>query len=188
MTPVAIGLLALTLSLDSFVVALSRGAAHRDMPEKGQIGVALRMGAVFGLVEALTPLIGWAMGMAAAQYVQMVDHWIAFGLLSGVGLRMVLAARHQPQSPLRSATFAGLLIAALGTSVDAMAVGVSLAFVPVNIFVVAAAVGCFTAVLSGVGILCGRYLGQRIGPMAEAAGGVILICLGTVILVSHLTA
>ena len=185
MTPVAIGLLALTMSLDSFVVALSRGAAHRD----GRLGTALRMGAVFGLVEAVTPLLGWTLGMAAASYVQMVDHWIAFGLLSGVGLRMLLAAASRsPTAPPRQAGLGGLFLVALGTSVDAMAVGISLAFVPVNILVVALTIGCVTAVLSVVGILFGRYLGRRIGPLAEAAGGVILIAFGITILISHLTA
>ncbi len=183
MSPIAIGLLAVSMSVDAFIAALGRGAmASRISP-----ALALRTGAVFGAVEALTPLIGWTAGMAAARFITAIDHWIAFGLLAGVGLRMIL------QSPPRDAAAPGLtlwatLLTAVGTSIDAMAVGVSLALLPVNILTVAAAIGLTTAMMTTTGLYLGRVLGHRIGRMAETAGGLALVALGTMILIDHLSA
>ncbi|AGT08089.1 manganese efflux pump MntP [Paracoccus aminophilus] len=186
MSPIAIGLLAVSMSVDAFIASLGRGAAVGLRPHFGQ---ALRTGAIFGAVEALTPLIGWGLGMAAASYVEAIDHWIAFVLLGAVGLRMVLhALGRAADEPPRSASLWALVATAIGTSIDAMVVGVSLAFLDVNIIVIALAIGLATMAMSTTGILAGRFLGQKLGRVIEVLGGVVLIGLGTAILIEHLSA
>lgn len=185
MSPVSIGLLAFVMSVDAFVASVGRGAGG----VRPGLGGALRAGAVFGLVEMLTPLVGWSLGILASGYVEMIDHWIAFGLLAGVGVRMVLHAFEPPQEDKRARlAFWGLVATAFGTSIDAMAVGVSMAFVEVNIMVVAAAFGVATLMMSTMGLLAGRVIGRRFGPVADVAGGLVLIGLGASILLKHLAA
>ncbi len=183
MSPTAIGILALTLSVDAFVAALGRGAVERP----AGWARALRTGAIFGAVEALTPLIGWALGVAASRHVAAVDHWVAFTLLGAVGLHMIfqaLAARAE-DAP-RPASLWATVATAVGSSIDAMAVGVSLAFLQVNILAVAAAVGLATLAMSTTGVLAGRLLGRRLGRIVGAVGGLALIALGASILAEHL--
>ncbi len=185
MSPFAIAVLAVSMSVDAFAVSVGRGAALG----RPRFSEALRTGVVFGAVEALTPVIGWAAGVAASGIVEAVDHWIAFALLAGVGLHMLYAAMgaHADAKPSgRSLTV--LLATAIGTSLDAMAVGVSLAFLDVNIIVIAAAVGLTTFLMSSGGLLVGRLIGERFGRVAEATAGVALCGLGLHILVQHLSA
>lgn len=186
MSPIAIGLLAFGLSVDAFVAAIGRGATGQH---PGFLR-ALRAGALFGAVEAITPLIGWGLGIAASHYVRAVDHWIAFALLAAVGGRMVLvAARRDPDAPVAGqATTWALLATAVGTSIDAMAVGVSLAVLEANIVVVAIAIGFATMAMSTTGMLAGRVLGRRFGQFAEISGGLLLVGLGVKILIEHLGA
>ncbi|WP_121065239.1 manganese efflux pump MntP family protein [Chachezhania antarctica] len=186
MTALSIGILAITMSIDAFIAALGTGASA----VRPSLARALKAGLVFGLIEAVTPLIGWAAGVAAGPYVARVDHWIAFALLAAVGLRMILqATRPDDGRPARpSASLWTTIVIAFGTSIDAMIVGVSLAFIDANIFVVAGAIGVSTMILSSTGILAGRYLGHRFGRVAEAIGGGALILLGASILASHLAA
>lgn len=187
MSPIAIGVLALGMSIDALVASISRGA--RNPSRRPDIGMALRTGLVFGVIEMLTPLVGWAAGMAAASFVESVDHWIAFALLGAVGGHMLLAAfahgEASEESPARAGLM-GLVLTALGTSVDAMAVGVSLAFLDVDIWVIALAIGLTTAAMATTGMLAGRVLGARFGRWAEGAGGLALMALGTGILLEHL--
>ncbi|MCO6048806.1 manganese efflux pump MntP family protein [Mesorhizobium sp. RP14(2022)] len=187
MSPIAIGVLAIGMSIDALIASLGRGASAR----RPSWSEALRTGLVFGVVETLTPLIGWLLGVAASQYVQSVDHWIAFLLLGGVGGRMFYHAFHRgpedEHAPVNRSLMT-LLATAVGTSIDAMAVGVSLAFLEVNIVVIAIAIGCATTLMSTGGMLAGRMLGSRFGRFAEMFGGVALVALGASILVEHLTA
>lgn len=184
MTPLAIVVLAFSMSMDAFVVSVGRGAAIG----RPRYSEALRTGAVFGIVEALTPAIGWGIGIAASQMVEEVDHWIAFGLLGAVGLHMLVAAWRgggEEEKP-RNGSFLMLVATAVGTSLDAMAVGVSLAFLDVDIVTIAIAIGLATFIMSSGGMLLGRAIGARFGRAAEAFAGVALIVLGTSILLRHL--
>lgn len=185
MTPVTIGLLAISMSVDAFIAALGRGAISEN---RGLVN-ALKTGVVFGAVEAVTPLIGWSLGVAASQVIQLWDHWVAFVLLAGVGLRMVLNAlrRSADDRPATGSPLA-LLVTAIGTSIDAMAVGVSLAFLDANILMIAATIGFTTFAMSATGTLAGGALGERFGRVIEVLGGLGLIGLGSMILVEHLTA
>lgn len=186
MSPITIGVLAVSMSVDAFIAALGKGAAGAP-PRLLEI---LRTGAIFGAVEMITPLIGWALGMAASQYIEAVDHWIAFVLLAGVGLHMILQATRPANdgTPPGPVTLRMTLATAIGTSIDAMAVGVSLAFLEADILVIALAIGFATMVMSSTGLLAGRLLGRRFGRIAELLGGLALIGLGGMILFEHLTA
>lgn len=189
MSPIAIFLLSLSMSADAFAAAVGRGAAHRP-----DFAGAVRGGLVFGIIEAITPIIGWSLGMIAADMVEKVDHWIAFVLLVGVGGRMIWeAARRdaadpveaQPGSTLRKTGMIALVATAIGTSIDAAAVGVGLAFIGVNIWIIAAAIGFTTFVCATIGLMIGKFVGARFGSRVEILGGILLIGIGTVILLEH---
>ena len=186
MSPFSIAVLALGMSVDALLASIGRGASgHRP-----RFIEALRTGLVFGTVEAITPLIGWAAGIAASKYIEQIDHWVAFMLLGLVGGRMLLHSL-KPAEERRAAaqdrSWWMLLATAIGTSIDAMAVGVSLAFLQVNILVIACAIGLATFVISTSGIMAGNLIGAAFGRWAERLGGIALIALGSSILVSHLS-
>lgn len=199
MHPLSILLLGIAMSTDAFAAAVGKGAAMR----KPRFIEALRVGAIFGTIEAITPVIGWALGMGAAAYITAWDHWIAFVLLGVLGLRMIregvrgLRARGRngadaggdgdTSAASRGHGFWTLAATGFATSIDAMAVGVGLAFLDVNIVVVAATIGACTLVMVTCGILLGRVLGTLAGQRAEIGGGVLLIAIGSVILYEHLS-
>lgn len=183
MSPTTVGILAVGMSVDAMIAGLSRGAKERYA-----IRAAIGAGLVFGIVEMITPLIGWILGVLASGYVQAIDHWIAFGLLGAIGIKMILESfrpRHDAQQPH---SFWALIATAVGTSIDAMAVGVSLAFLDVNIILVACAIGVATTVMATAGMLAGRYIGVKLGRIAEFLGGIALMGIGLSILIEHLSA
>lgn len=182
-------LLALAMSTDAFAAAVGKGSAL----QKPRWREALRTGAIFGCIETLTPIAGWVLGLTAARYVEAWDHWIAFALLSGLGLRMVLAGLTAPsgvEAPEKPERHSFWLLAATGfaTSIDAMAVGVSLAFLNVSILPIAAAIGLTTFIAVTAGVMVGRILGTLAGKRAEVGGGLLLIGIGIAILIEHLNA
>ena len=183
MTFLPIVLLALSMSSDAFAAAIGKGA-RLDRPSLGE---ALRTGLIFGSIEAVTPVIGWAVGKGASRYIEAFDHWIAFGLLLVIGGKMIwdsLQRSEEEEKPQRH-SLAVLIVTAIGTSIDALAVGVTLALVGANIIVNALAIGAATFSMVTIGILTGRYLGEKFGRYAEAAGGVVLIVIGINILMEH---
>lgn len=191
MHPLSILMLGIAMSTDAFAAAVGKGAAMRTP----RLRDALRAGLIFGVIEGLTPVLGWALGKAAAPYVTTWDRWIAFTLLVLLGLRMVWAglrdddaggATAAPDAPRRHGFWA-LAATGLATSIDAMAVGVGLAFLDVSIVVAAATVGLTTFVMVTLGILLGRVLGALAGKRAEVGGGVLLVAIGAFILFEHLT-
>ena len=185
--------LALAMSTDAFAAAVGKGAAMR----KPRLLDALRAGLIFGVIEAITPIIGWLLGRAASQYVQAFDHWIAFGLLGVLGAHMIIAglkpddeteADNDDEAGEQHKSFWTLAVTGFATSIDAMAIGVGLAFLDVHIGVVALVIGLCTMVMVTIGIMLGRALGAVVGKRAEIVGGVILIIIGCAILYEHLTA
>jgi putative Mn2+ efflux pump MntP len=185
MSPFSIAILAVGMSVDALLASIGRGAALR----RPRLIEAVRTGAVFGFVETLTPLIGWTAGLAASQYIEAFDHWIAFVLLAIVGGKMLLHSfkpAEMRQEAALSCSWWVLIATAVGTSIDAMAVGVSLAFLDVNILVVACAIGFATFIMSTGGMMAGNMIGAGFGRWAERIGGAALIGLGTSILLSHL--
>jgi putative Mn2+ efflux pump MntP len=171
------------MSSDAFAAAIGKGA-RLDRPSLGE---ALRTGLIFGGIEAITPVIGWALGKGASRYIEAFDHWIAFGLLLVIGGKMIwdgLRRAPEEEKPQRH-SLTVLMVTAIGTSIDALAVGVTLALVDANIIVNALAIGTATFTMVTIGILTGRYLGEKFGRYAEAAGGVVLIVIGINILLEH---
>jgi putative Mn2+ efflux pump MntP len=186
MNAISTGLLAMAMSTDAFAAAIGKGSAL-DKPRWSE---ALRTGLIFGVIEGLTPLVGWLLGRGASGYVEAWDHWIAFALLAALGIRMVLAglkapAGERPDKPSRHA-FWLLAVTGFATSIDAMIVGVSLAFLDVAIVPVAIAIGVCTFAMVTLGVMVGRGLGVLAGRRAEILGGLVLIGIGAGILVQHL--
>lgn len=181
-------LLALAMSTDAFAAAIGKGTAL----QRPRWSEALRTGAIFGAIEAMTPVIGWLLGIAAASYVEAWDHWIAFALLGALGVRMILAGLTSAQEderpkPVRH-SFWLLAVTGFATSIDAMAIGVGLAFLDTNIIPVAFAIGLTTLVMVTAGVMLGRVLGAVAGRRAEIVGGLLLIGIGGAILHDHLRA
>lgn len=181
-------LIGFAMSTDAFAAAIGKGAAMR----RPRFPDALRAGLIFGVIEGVTPVIGWLLGHAASSYVQAFDHWIAFVLLGALGVHMIVnGVRHDPASdsddPDKHHGFWHLAVTGFATSIDALAVGVGLAFLDVHIGVMAAVIGLCTLVMVTTGIMLGRVLGNLIGKRAEIAGGVILIIVGSAILYEHLS-
>jgi len=188
MSFLSILLIGFAMSTDAFAAAIGKGAAM----ERPRLPDALRAGAIFGIIEALTPVVGWALGLAAAAYVTAWDHWIAFCLLGALGLRMIVAglrkdAPDDDDAAPKPHGFWNLAATGFATSIDAMAVGVGLAFLDVNIVLVATVIGICTLVMVTTGVMLGRALGALVGKRAEIIGGLILIAIGSVILYEHLS-
>jgi putative Mn2+ efflux pump MntP len=180
----ALLLLSLALAMDAFAVSLVRGAAG-----KGRKIDALILGSAFGLAQGLMPLVGWLLGVAFAETFRSIDHWIAFALLTVLGLRMIREARSKEtetvaRGPLSSLS---LLVAAFATSIDAAA-GVALPLLGVPIPVACLVIGGVTGVLCASGYVAGARIGTKLGKKAELAGGIALISLGMKILIEHLSA
>ena len=181
-------LLALGMSVDAFAAALARGAGSLHYTWRQTVKTAL----IFGIVETITPLIGWLAGSMAQKFIAEYDHWLAFGLLLALGLKMIWGALHDGDEAAAAngnrtdTTLTLTIITAIATSIDSMVVGVGLAFLDANIWLTALAIGTSTTIMAAVGLRLGRLLGQKIGSRAEMAGGVVLIGIGTFILLEHL--
>ncbi|PHS57766.1 MAG: hypothetical protein COB00_19120 [Alcanivorax sp.] len=185
MNPIALLLLAFAMSTDAFAAAIGKGATLK----KPRLTEAFRIGLIFGSIEAITPLVGWLIGKSAAGYVEAWDHWIAFSLLTVLGLHMIYegtrpdegSEEHEAQKSLFRTC-----LTAFSTSIDAMAVGVGLAFINVNIWIASALIGLATTLMVTIGIMLGRAIGLVMGHRAEIFGGLTLIAVGAWILYGHL--
>lgn len=179
-------LLAVGVSADAFAVALGKGLHLRRFNLVSATIIAF----AFGLFQAVMPLIGYLVGSTFSSYIESVDHWIAFGLLAAVGGKMLWEAFHDDDDDevdVDAINYRELLVLAVATSLDALAVGISFAFLPdVSIGWIVALIGVTTFVISFAGVLIGHKVGRRLGRPAEIAGGVILILIGLNILREHL--
>ncbi len=174
------------MSTDAFAAAVVKGSSLH----KPRFVEALRTGLIFGVIEGITPIVGWGIGQVATQFVETWDHWIALFLLLILGLHMIYnGLKHEEAQEEKSNqhSFFILAVTALATSIDALAVGVGLAFVNVNILVAASAIGLATTVMVTLGVMLGRVLGTVIGKRAEIAGGIVLVMIGATILYEHLS-
>ncbi|WP_297838921.1 manganese efflux pump MntP [Pseudomonas sp.] len=187
MNPIPLIFLALAMSTDAFAAAIGKGSSLH----KPRFAEALRTGLIFGVIETITPVVGWLIGHAASRFVESWDHWIAFTLLLILGLHMIyngLKEADEHDEKPQSHSFMILAVTAFATSIDALAVGVGLAFVDVNIVVAALAIGLATTTMVTIGVMLGRVLGNVVGQRAEIVGGVVLIIVGSTILYEHLSA
>lgn len=178
--------IAVGLSMDAFAVAVATSIILREMSVRHVFRFAFH----FGLFQAMMPLIGWCAGQYLNAFIVNWDHWVAFGLLSLVGGRTILAAWRGDEGPELArgdpTRGASLVILSVATSIDALAVGISFAMIQVRIWQAIAVIGLITAGLTVVGMLFGRRLGARSGRGIEIAGGLVLIGIGLKILVQHL--
>ena len=180
-------LLAVGLSMDAFAVSVCKGLAMK----KATIRAQVTCGAWFGGFQGLMPLIGFLLGTMFAEAIQFIDHWIAFGLLALIGINMLREAFSKEcdcccgeDTDLSVKT---MFVMAVATSIDALAVGISLAMAGnVNIWLAVGLIGAVTFLLSGVGVRIGNIFGSHFEKKAEATGGIILILLGLKILLEHL--
>lgn len=176
-------LLAVGLSMDAFAVSVCKGLSVKTLKPKH----ALLAGLYFGGFQALMPVIGYFAGSYFADIISSYDHWIVFLLLLLIGGNMIKEALDKEEENLNdSFDFKTMLLLAIATSIDALAVGVSFAFLKVNIVYAAAFIGVITFILSAVGIKIGNIFGTRYRAKAELAGGIILILIGLKVLFEHL--
>lgn len=184
-------LLALTslsfgMSMDAFAAALAKGATDKNSSWL----LALKGGVFFGVVEATAPMLGFLLAKVASDQVASFDHWIAFVLLMVLGVRFITQAIWGDHTPAQATTAnqSMLLMTAIATSIDSMVVGVSLAFLEVNIYLACALIGLVTTLMATMGLYLGNRLSAYFGKLAMAFGGVVLMVIGSSILYSHLTA
>ena len=177
-------LIAISVSMDAFAVSIGKGLTVKRLRKRDVMKTALW----FGGFQALFPVIGYYATSTFSKYVTAVDHWIIFGLLLLIGGNMIREALSKDEDQLDgSLAFKTMLLLAIATSIDALAVGITFAFLPGTRIVPAVAlIGSITFVFSAAGIRLGNVFGLRYKSKAEFAGGVILILLGTKILLEHL--
>lgn len=191
-------LIGVGLSMDAFAVSVCRGLAMK----RPDMGKAVMTGAYFGVFQAVMPILGWLLGTRFRIYIESVDHWVAFGLLFLIGGKMIWeAVREEPdekQAEIMTAALTEgkdrgaladhreLLILAIATSIDALAVGISFAAIGTPIFPSAEIIGLITFCLSIIGVYTGAMFGNRYERKAEIAGGIILMGIGVKILIEHM--
>jgi putative Mn2+ efflux pump MntP len=175
--------IALGLAMDAFAVSTACGVQVAVL----RYGHVLRVALAFGFFQFMMPVIGWLAGSTLSGWVEAVDHWIAFGLLALIGAKMMWESFRESDAPAKDPTRGwNLLVLAVATSIDALAVGLSLAFLNVSIWVPSLVIGIVAAALSAIGAIFGCRLGHRFGVWAERAGALVLFGIGVKILVDHL--
>lgn len=179
-------LIGVGLSMDAFAVAVCKGLNMRKVNKVHCVVIAL----FFGGFQALMPLIGWVLGKQFEQYIIAVDHWIAFVLLAIIGGKMIKEALEDEEEEANKSDsrldIKELFVLAVATSIDALAVGITFAFLQVKILPAITIIGCTTFVLSAMGVFIGNIFGSKYKSKAELAGGVILVLIGLKILLEHL--
>ena len=176
-------LIAVGLAMDAFAVSVGKGLTVSEVHPRH----ALTAGLWFGGFQALMPIIGYYLGSSFAHVVSSVDHWVAFALLLLIGLNMIRESIWGDED-CHDSDFGArkMSIMAIATSIDALTIGITFAFLYVNIWYAASVIGIITMLLSVVGVLLGSRFGAKIGSKAGILGGVVLIALGVKILLEHL--
>ncbi|MBN2443921.1 MAG: manganese efflux pump [Spirochaetales bacterium] len=176
--------LALGLSMDAFSVSITNGCIIHEL----KLRHAIRIAFSFGLFQAIMPLIGWATGSLFSSYIQSFDHWIAFGLLSFIGIKMIYDSRkRESENKTKDCRhYPTLFILSIATSIDALAVGVSFAFLNIQIIFPVLLIGIITFIVCLIGIFIGNRIGKFFETGIELFGGLILIGIGIKILIEHL--
>ena len=175
--------LAVALSMDAFAVAICKGLAMKKITLRNVCTV----GFWFGGFQALMPLIGYFLGTQFAEYIVSIDHWVAFVLLAAIGINMIREAiSGEEEEADESLGVRKMFTLAVATSIDALAIGVTFAFLKVQIVAAVSFIGVTTFIFSAVGVKIGNIFGVKYKSKAELAGGVILILLGAKILLEHL--
>ena len=185
MTFPSILVIAISLGMDAFSVAIGVGAVSRTF----SFGPAMRLSSSFGIFQLLMPVAGWFAGMTVAHMIAGYDHWVAFGLLAFVGGKMILEsfneeAKVHTTDPTKGFT---LIILSVATSIDALAVGLSFAFLKIPVFYPSLIIGIVAFFMTMAGMFFGEKLGKVVGRRVEMLGGLILIGIGVKIVIEHMS-
>jgi manganese efflux pump family protein len=177
-------LIALGLSADAFAVSVAAGSTGATRGRRSMVRLSFH----FGLFQFLMPILGWLAGLSIEQYVQSFDHWIVFGLLVWVAVRMIRSAQVEDESFARQDPSRGMMMVVLSvaTSLDALAIGISLALLQISIWYPAVVIGVVTGATSFFGILLGQRFSRKFGRRAAVVGGVLLILIGVRIILAHI--
>lgn len=186
MSTLEITILAVSLCMDSFALAISSGMVHRTH----LLRHAFRLGACFALFQMAMPVIGWMVGIQLKTFIEGIDHWIAFGLLFAIGMKMMFdALRSCPEDhPSKKCSTRMLCGMALATSIDALVVGIGFAFIHIHIPSAIVIIGGMTFLFSFMGVVLGRKIGLFFGEIMTVIGGIVLVGIGCKILIEHLLA
>lgn len=178
-------MLAFGLAADAFAVSLAEGVTIRKAIHRH----TLRISTLFGLSQGIMPVLGWFMGRNIRSYIEPWDHWVVFGVLGFIGVKMITDAVFGIETGKQRDGASGaarLVLLAVATSIDALAIGITLAVLGVDIWTPAVIIGLVTALLCAGGVQLGYRAGTRWGRQAEILGGIILVGLGTKVLIEHL--
>jgi len=177
-------LVAIGLSMDSFAVSLSNGMSITKLSIQKMLLIAFSL----AFFQAFMPLLGWLSGIGIENYIKEIDHWIAFVLLSFIGGKMVYEGFFDKDQQNKETTFKIriLVLQSIATSIDAFAIGISFAFLDVDIIEPIVIIGLVTFIFSIAGLILGKTIGQKLGSKAEIFGGLVLIGIGIKILIEHL--
>jgi putative Mn2+ efflux pump MntP len=183
MTFFNIFLIAVALSFDAMAVSAVSGARYHNMPVKK----ALRIALFFGFFQLLMPLIGWGIGLGLEKIITKYDHWVAFLLLFGIGLKMIFESFKSKEEKNKDINNLKILfLLAIATSIDALVVGMTFGLIPVNIWFAVLVIGITTFLLSLISVYIGKKCGETWSQKAEIIGGLILVGIGVNILINHL--
>jgi putative Mn2+ efflux pump MntP len=181
-------ILAVGLSMDAFAVAVCKGLSLKKITARHPVTVGL----YFGIFQAGMPLIGFILGSQFSSKISSIDHWIAFILLGAIGINMIREALNNQEDECSKAeqdtafSFKNMIVLALATSIDALAIGITFAFLKVSIIPAVSFIGIITFIISAAGVFIGNFFGAKYKSKAEFSGGIILVCLGFKILMEHL--
>lgn len=181
MDTLALLLMAVGLSMDVFVVSIASGLSVKG----SRLGLAAKLATLFGFFHIIMVLLGWLLGTGLRDLITNFDHWIAFGLLLVIGIKMIMET-FESQEKLKSSNFLVLIALAVATSIDALAVGVSFAFLDTAIISAAVIIGCTAAIFSFIGVFAGHKGRDVFGRWPDLFGGLILIGIGVKILFEHI--
>ena len=184
MSIIEIVLIGVGLAMDAFAVSICKGLAMRKMNYRQAIIIA----GFFGVFQALMPALGYLLGTTFANKIAVIDHWIAFILLGAIGLNMIKESFEKDEADIEDEglKFDNLIMLAIATSIDALAVGITFAFFDVSLLTSISIIGIITFAICIIGVKVGNVFGEKYKNKAEFAGGLILILMGTKILIEHL--
>ena len=174
-------LIAVGLSMDAFAVSICKGLSLKELKMRH----AALVGLYFGGFQFLMPVVGWLLGYRFESVITSIDHWVAFFLLAIIGVSMIQESK-KTEELSDDLGFKTMVVLAVATSIDALAVGITFAFLSVRILPAASLIGVTTFLLSALGVYIGHFFGLKYKEKAELAGGIILILIGLKILLEHL--
>ena len=180
---IEVSIIGLGLSMDAFAVSICKGLSMNKLNKKNVLIIAL----YFGIFQAIMPLIGYALGSSFQNALEAIDHWIAFLLLASIGGSMIKESIFPSETAINTNTdFKTMLLLAVATSIDALAIGITFALLNIHIFTSITIIGIITFIISFLGVKIGNKFGDKFCGKAELIGGIILILIGLKILLEHL--